>query len=93
MINIDAITKDIGTLADYLWKGTAGWTAELPPDKAAELDEKAYKVFQQTSSDIIMAKLSKIHNANVCAMNARFFEHMPKIWSVIQNSAEIAART
>lgn len=92
-MDIGAATKDIGTVAGFLWKGVCGSIENLPPDEAAAFDEKAYEVFRRTSSDVIMAKLNKIHNANVCAMNARFFDHMPKVWSVIQNSAEIAART
>lgn len=92
MIDIEATTKDLKTVADFLVKGAEGKVPNLTDDEAKEFDSKAVKVIVDSSNDLICAKFSPIMNMNILEMNIHFFDNLPKVFGCIQNAAEISLK-
>jgi len=84
--------KEIKEIVDVLIKGANGEIPNLKEEEALDFEAKALKIISQTSNDLIIAKLSPITNMNILRMNVHFFDNLPKIWSCIQNAAEISVR-
>jgi hypothetical protein len=84
--------KEIKEIVDVLIKGANGEIPNLKEEEAIAFEKKAIEIISKTSNDLIIAKLSPITNMNILRMNVHFFDNLPKIWSCIQNAAEISVR-
>lgn len=92
-LDIETITKDLKSVTDFINDGVEGKVPSLTEEEAAEFQAKALKVFNEASSDLIVAKTAKVAGMDILKMNIHFFDNIPSIWRIYQDAAEITVKT
>lgn len=90
-MKIKEVTKDLKSLTDFICKGAEG-KVNLTEDEAMELDKAVLNVFRAASDSDIIASVEKVANMDILRMNIHFFDHLPNVWGVYQNAAEISVK-
>lgn len=91
-MNIEKVTKDLKSFTDFINDEVMGDALYFSSDEALKLDEAGAKLLNDAAIDLVMAKISKVMNANILDKKVDFsvFEKLPNVWKCYQNAAEIA---
>lgn len=90
-MDIETITKDLKSITDFINESVKG-NFLFTEEQAETFQTKALKVFNESNTDLIVAKTAKIANMNIFDMNIHFFDNLPKIWKIYQNATEITVK-
>lgn len=86
--------KTLNELTDFLYDVVSGKNdfTFASEDDAKKFDDEGFNILKDSSSDLIIAKTSKLASLNILdkRTNFKIFDSLPKIWSVYQNAAEIS---